>query len=140
MAAKLHDLGNIALPSEILSNPGRLTKNQFLIVQEHPEIGHRILRGIDFPWPVAEIVRQHHERFDGSGYPQGIEGKDILPEATVLAVADVVEAMNSHRPYRMARGMEAALAELIKGRGVLYEPETADACCRLFEETDFRLT
>jgi HD-GYP domain-containing protein (c-di-GMP phosphodiesterase class II) len=112
---------------------------EFALVKEHPQKGYEILKEVDFDWPVADMVRQHHERLDGSGYPQGLEGEEIVPGAKILAVADVVEAMASHRPYRPNLGLHAALEEITSGRGVLYDPEVVDACLRLFNEKQYRL-
>jgi PAS domain S-box-containing protein len=138
IAAVIHDIGKIAVPAEILSKPGPLTDLQYGLIQAHSQVGHDILNGtIEFPWPVAQIVLQHHERMDGSGYPQGLSGEEILPEARILAVADVVEAMSSHRPYRPARGIDEALDEISQNRGTLYDPEAVDACLKLFNEKGF---
>ena len=128
IAGLVHDVGKIVVPSEILSKPGRLSPLEMDMVRVHPEAGFNVLQGIDFPWPVAEVVHQHHERLDGSGYPQGLAGDEILLGARILAVADVVEAISSHRPYRAALGIEAALAEVEAGRGKLYDPQVVDAC------------
>jgi PAS domain S-box-containing protein len=138
MAGLIHDLGKINVPAEILSKPGRINDIEFSLIRYHPQICHDILKTIDLPWPVAKIVLQHHERLDGSGYPQGLKGDEIMVEARILAVADVVEAMASHRPYRPALGIELAFEEIIKGRGTLYDPEVVDACVRLFSEKSFR--
>jgi HD-GYP domain-containing protein (c-di-GMP phosphodiesterase class II) len=108
-----------------------------LMMKVHPDVGYEILKNIDFPWPVAQIVRQHHERYDGSGYPEGLKGDEILLEARILAVADVVEAMASHRPYRSALGIERALEEIRSNRRILYDPQVVDACLRLFEKRGF---
>jgi len=137
IAATLHDIGKIYEPAEILSKPDILTDIEYLMMKVHPSIGYDILKNIDFPWPVAEIVYQHHERIDGSGYPMGLKGNDILIEARILAVADVVEAMASHRPYRSSRGIEAALAEITENRGILYEEKVVDACVKLFREKQY---
>lgn len=134
VAAAIHDIGKVAVPVEILSRPGRLTAAEFEIIKQHPVAGADILSGIEFPWPVARIVRQHHERLDGSGYPDGLTGEQILPEARILAVADVLEAMSSHRPYRPARPIDDALTELRDQRGRLYDPSAVDACLKLVEE------
>ncbi len=139
MAGAIHDLGKISVPAGILNKPGRLNENEFGIIQAHPQVGYDILKTIEFPWPVAQIVFQHHERMDGSGYPRGLVGEEILLEARILAVADVVEAMSSHRPYRPALGIDKALEEISQNRGVLYDPEVVDACLRLFAEKGFRL-
>src|SRR5665648_972898 len=139
-AGLIHDIGKIAVPAEILAKPGRLSEVEFNLIKQHPASGFDILEVIDFGRPVAEIVLQHHERLDGSGYPRGLAGADILPEARILAVADVVEAMSSHRPYRAALGMEAALAEIREHAGVKYDADVAAACVRLVEEQGFQFT
>lgn len=131
MAGLIHDVGKIHIPAEILSKPTRLTEVEWSLVKTHPQVGHDILKSIEFPWPVAQIVLQHHERIDGSGYPVGLSGEDILREARILAVADVVEAMVSHRPYRPARTLEEALQEIEENRGTLYEAHSVDACLRV---------
>lgn len=128
----LHDVGKIALPSEILNKPGRLSQIEQTLLRSHAQTGYEILCSIDFPWQVAEMAWQHHERLDGSGYPRGLQGDQILLEARILAVADVVEAMVSHRPYRPAVGLDRALEELSAGRGTRYEPAVVDACRGLF--------
>lgn len=133
IAALLHDIGKITLPSEYLAKPTMLSKEEKAIMRCHPEVGYEILKNIQFPWPVAEIVYQHHEHLDGSGYPRGLTDGDILPEAKILAVADVVEAMSSHRPYRPSLGLQMALDEIRAGRGTLYHAESVDACLRLIE-------
>jgi putative nucleotidyltransferase with HDIG domain len=133
-AGTLHDLGKTAVPTEILTKPGRLTAAEFELIRVHPTTGYEILAGIEFPWPVADVVLQHHERLDGSGYPSGLEAAGICVEARILAVADVVEAMSSHRPYRPALGLEQALDEIVSHRGSLYDADAADACSRLFEQ------
>ncbi|MDD5095868.1 MAG: HD domain-containing protein, partial [Dehalococcoidia bacterium] len=119
-------------PSEILSKPGEISDAEFNLIKAHPTIGHSIVKGIDFPWPVAQAVLQHHEMMDGSGYPGGLSGENIILEARVLAVSDVVEAMASHRPYRPALGMERALKQISEKRGVLYDSRVVDACLRVF--------
>ena len=139
VACLLHDLGKISIPAEILAKPARLTDIEFSIMKTHPEAGYDILKGVTFPWPVAEMVLQHHERLDGSGYPHGLAGSDILPEARILAVADVVEAMSSHRPYRAALGLDKALAEITARRGAVYDADAVDACRELFERDGFTL-
>lgn len=128
MAGLLHDLGKLTVPAEILAKPGRLTEVEFNLIRQHPAAGYEIVRTIEFTRPVAEMVWQHHERCDGSGYPRGLRGEQVLPEARLLAVADVVEAMSSHRPYREALGLEAALAEIRAGAGTRYDVEAAAAC------------
>jgi HD-GYP domain-containing protein (c-di-GMP phosphodiesterase class II) len=126
------------IPSEILAKPGKLTDTEFDMIKTHCKVGYDILKTIDFPWPIAPIVLQHHERADGSGYPSGISAKDVLPEARILAVADVVEAMASHRPYRPALGIDKALEEISQKKGTLYDPEVVDACLKLFKEKGFK--
>ena len=135
MAGMIHDLGKISIPSGILSKPGRLSDIEFSLIKTHPQVGYDILKKIDFPWPVAQVVYQHHERIDGSGYPRGLRGNEILLEAKIMAVADVVEAMGSHRPYRPALGVEKALEEISKGGGKIYDPEVVDACTAVLSET-----
>jgi putative nucleotidyltransferase with HDIG domain len=140
LAALIHDVGKIYVPSEILSKPVELTDNEFNIIKTHPRIGYDILKKIEFPWPIAEIVYQHHERLDGSGYPRGLKGDKIIFQARILAVADVVEAMTSRRPYRQALGIETALEEISAGRGTKYDPDSVDNCLRLFREEGFAFT
>jgi PAS domain S-box-containing protein/putative nucleotidyltransferase with HDIG domain len=137
MAGLIHDIGKIVVPAEILNKPGPLTEVQYEMIKMHPQAGHDILKRIAFPWPVAQIVQQHHEMMDGSGYPQGLAGEDILPEARVMAVANVVEAMTAHRPYRPAYDIEEALAEISHNRGAKYDSAVVDACLRLFTERGF---
>jgi putative nucleotidyltransferase with HDIG domain len=139
MAGLIHDLGKVGVPAEILSKPGQLSELEWGMIKAHPQVGYDILKTTDFPWPVAQIVLQHHERMDGSGYPQGLSVEDIMLEVGVLAVADVVEAMASHRPYRPAHGIDRALEEISQNRGVLYHPRAVDACLKLFVEKDFKL-
>ncbi|MFQ5956524.1 MAG: HD domain-containing phosphohydrolase, partial [Candidatus Brocadiales bacterium] len=134
MAGIIHDIGKIAVPAEILTKPGVLTKTEFDMIKAHPQVGYDILKEIEFPWPVAQIVFQHQERMDGSGYPIGLSGEEIMLEARILAVADVVEAMSSHRPYRPALGIDKALEEISQNSGTLYDANVADACVRLFTE------
>jgi len=136
-AGIIHDIGKIAAPVEIMAKPGRLSPTEFLLVKDHPRIGYEMVKDIAFPWPVAHIILQHHERLDGSGYPEGLVGDAILPEARVLAVADVVEALCSLRPYRPALGIEKGLEEVRKGRGLRYDTRAVDACIRLFRESRF---
>jgi len=138
-AGLIHDIGKVTIPAEILSKPGRLTETEFSIIKNHPNVAYDILKKIDFPWPVARIVRQHHEYINGSGYPQGLKGDQILIEAKILTVADVVEAMASHRPYRPALGIDTALEEIKFGRGIRFDPDVVDACVKLFETNAFRL-
>ena len=137
MLSCLHDLGKIAVPTEILSRPGMISPAEFDLIKIHPQVGYDILKDIDFLWPVAQGVLQHHERLDGSGYPGGLKGEEILPEARILAVADVVEAMASHRPYRAALGIEMALQEINDHKGSLYDPEIVGTCVKLFAEEGF---
>ncbi|MGA9348089.1 MAG: PAS domain S-box protein [Anaerolineae bacterium] len=138
MAGLIHDIGKINVPAEILSKPGRLTELEFGLIKMHPQVGHDVLNGvIEFPWPVAQMVLQHHERMDGSGYPQGLSGEETILEARILGVADVVEAMASHRPYRSALGIDKALEEISQNKGVLYDPEVVDVCLKLFTEKGF---
>jgi len=139
MAGVIHDIGKISVPGEILSKPGNISQNELGIIKEHPQVGYNILKTVDFPWPIAQIVLQHHERMDGSGYPNGISGENILLEARILAVADVVEAMASHRPYRAALGINLALNEISKNCGSSYDSKVVDACLRLFNEKGYRL-
>jgi len=138
MAGALHDIGKIAIPVEILSKPGRLSKTEFELIKNHSQVGYDILKSIKFPWPIAQIVLQHHERMDGSGYPQGLSGEEIILEARILGVADVVEAMASHRPYRPAIGIDKALEEISINRGKLYDIKVVDACLRVFKENRFK--
>jgi len=134
MAALVHDIGKIKVPAEILSKPGKLTNTEFELIRSHPEAGYEILKSIEFPWPIADIVLQHHERLDGSGYWVGKHDDEILLEARILAVADVVEAMSSHRPYRPSLGLATAVDEITRNRGVLYDPEVVDCCLGLLDE------
>ncbi|MDO9317817.1 MAG: MASE3 domain-containing protein [Gammaproteobacteria bacterium] len=135
----VHDIGKIAVPSEILSKPSRLSPMEMELVKLHPQAGYDILKDVPFPVPVAEIIRQHHERMDGSGYPRGLKGDEIMPEARVLAVADVLESMSAHRPYRPALGIDVALAEIESGSGTLYDPEVVQATLRLIREQGYKL-
>jgi len=137
MAGMIHDVGKIAVPAEILSKPGGLSDIEFSLIKTHPTIGYHILKDIDFPYPVAQIVLQHHERLDGSGYPGGISREEILVQAKIIAVADVVEAMASHRPYRPSLGLEKALLEINDKKGILYDPEIAEICINLFKDNGF---
>ncbi|OGB50245.1 MAG: two-component system response regulator, partial [Burkholderiales bacterium RIFOXYD12_FULL_59_19] len=139
LGGMIHDLGKISVPAEILSRPGRLTDTELMLVKSHSEVGGDILRQVEFPWPVKDMILQHHERLDGSGYPNGLRGDEILLEARILAVADVVEAMASHRPYRAALGIEKALDELRCGSGRLYDPDVCRVCLRLFETEGYLL-
>jgi len=138
-AGVLHDIGKICVPGEILSKPGNISKNELGLIREHSQVGHNILKTVDFPWPIARIVLQHHEKMDGSGYPDGVSGENILLEARILAVADVVEAMASHRPYRPALGIDMALKEIQQNKNTFFDPQAVDACLRLFNEKGYRL-
>ncbi|MGE5477560.1 MAG: HD domain-containing phosphohydrolase [Bacteroidales bacterium] len=132
--ALIHDLGKINVPSDFLSRPGKLSDAAFGVIKSHPDVGAEIVDGIDFPWPVAKMIRQHHERLDGSGYPDGLRGDDIILEARILAVADVVEAISSHRPYRPSLGIEAALKEIRDKSGSHYDPAVVDACIGIIHD------
>lgn len=134
LGATIHDIGKISIPAEILNRPGKLTEPEYAIIRCHPEIGHEILCGIEFPWPISEMVCQHHERLDGSGYPRGLKGDEICLEARIIAVADVFDAIISHRPYRPGRRMEEALDELRNGRGSIYDAKVVDAGLSFFSE------
>ena len=137
MAAAIHDIGKISLPAEILVKPIQLSDIEVSLIQTHAEAGYDILKGIEFPWPIADIVLQHHERLDGSGYPQGLAGDNILLEARIIGVGDVVETMASHRPYRPSIGINKALEEITKKSGMLYDPSVVNACLKLFYEKGF---
>ncbi|HUT68896.1 MAG TPA: HD domain-containing phosphohydrolase [Dehalococcoidales bacterium] len=134
VAGLLHDVGKVAVPSEILSKPGKISENEFNIIKNHCQVGYEILERIDFPWPVTRAILQHHERLDGSGYPQGLSGEDIILDARILGVADVVEAMSSHRPYRPALGLDSALKEISQASGILYDTEVVEACLALLKK------
>ena len=138
IAALIHDVGKINLPAEILSKPGKLSEIEFNLIKNHSKIGYDILKKVDFLWPIAEIVLQHHEKINGSGYPNNLKGDEILLEVKIICVADVVEAMSSHRPYRPALGIDKALEEIFKNKGILYDPEVVDACLKLFKEKEFK--
>jgi len=137
MGATIHDIGKIQLPAEILSKPTKLTETEFKLIKTHAQVGYDILKDIEFPWPIADIAHQHHERLDGTGYPQGLKGEEICLEARIVAVADVVEAISSHRPYRASLGIDAALEEIETHRGKWYEPAVVDACLKLIREKKF---
>jgi PAS domain S-box-containing protein/putative nucleotidyltransferase with HDIG domain len=139
MAGSIHDIGKLSVPAEILSKPTKLSEIEFSLIKEHAKRGYEMLKDVESPWPLAEIVYQHHERMDGSGYPRNLKGEEILIEARILTVADVVEAMASHRPYRPGLGIDAALNEIEKNKGIFYDDAVADACLRLFREKDFHL-
>ncbi|HUN56126.1 MAG TPA: PAS domain S-box protein [Smithella sp.] len=140
MAGSIHDIGKLSIPSEILSKPTKLSALEYSLIKEHPKSGYEMLRNVESPWPLADIVYQHHERMNGTGYPGGLKGDEILMEARILAVADVVEAMASHRPYRPSLGIEAALEEIENNKGILYDPAAADACLKLFREKGYQLS
>ena len=139
MIGLVHDIGKIAVPSEILTKPSRLTPIEMQLVREHAQAGYDILKDVPFDAPVAEIIRQHHERMDGSGYPRGLQGDDILPEARVLAVADVLESMAAHRPYRPALGLDVAMEELMRHQGTLYDHDVVEAAARLIRDKGYVL-
>jgi PAS domain S-box-containing protein/putative nucleotidyltransferase with HDIG domain len=139
LAGTIHDIGKIQIPYEILTKPTSLSKIESVMIKMHPQVGYDILKEIEFPSPVAQIILQHHEKIDGSGYPAGLSGDEILIEARIIAVADIIEAMSSHRPYRPALGIDAALNEAIKFKGIFYEPEVVDACLKLFREKKYTL-
>lgn len=138
LAGLIHDIGKVRVPAEILTNPDGLSDAEFTMIKTHPVLGYEILKTMDLPWPIADIIYQHHERMDGSGYPLGIAAKDIIVEARILAVADVVEAISSHRPYRPAHSIDTALKEISEKRGKLYDPKVVDACLKLFTEKGFK--
>ena len=138
VTSMVHDIGKINVPAEILSKPGKLTDIEFGLIQQHTTTGYEVLKTIDYPWPIAEIVLQHHENINGTGYPYGLKDGDILIEAQIIRVADVVEAMSSHRPYRAALGLEAAIEELLIGRGEKYNQEAVDICVKIFKEGKFK--
>jgi len=133
IAATLHDIGKLGIPTAILAKVGKLRKEEFALIKQHPVIGESILKKVDFEGPIATIVRQHHERIDGSGYPDGLMGDEILIESKIVAVADVVESMSSSRAYRQAKGLSVAMDEIIKNRAILYEPTIVDACYKLYK-------
>ncbi len=135
----MHDIGKVAVPSEILSKPGKISDYEFGIIKTHPRVGYDILKGLEFPWPVAQAVFQHHERLDGYGYPNGLSGEDIILEARILAVSDVVEAMASHRPYRPTLGIDVALKEISQKKGIFYDSKVVETCLMLFTRNRFKL-
>jgi HD-GYP domain-containing protein (c-di-GMP phosphodiesterase class II) len=140
MAGIIHDIGKLSIPAAILSKPTKLTAIEFSLIKEHARCGYEMLKDVESPWPLAEIVYQHHERMNGSGYPRNLKGDEILMESRILAVADVVESMASHRPYRPTLGIEAALEEIEKNKRILYDDTVADACLRLFREKGYQLS
>jgi putative nucleotidyltransferase with HDIG domain len=137
LGAMIHDLGKIYVPAEILNRPGRLSPAEFEIIKSHSQVGYDIMKDIEFPWPVAQMIYQHHEKLDGSGYPNGLKGDEIILEAKIMAVADIVEAMSSHRPYRAALGIEVAIDEIRKQRGITLDADAVDACIALVEQHGF---
>lgn len=139
VASTIHDIGKIAIPAEILTRAGRLTPPESEIITSHSQAGHDIVANVPFPWPVAEMVLQHHERLDGSGYPKGLMGDEVLMGSRIIAIADVVSAMSAHRPYRPAPGLDAALAEVGANRGLLFDAAATDACLRLFQKGYLKL-
>ncbi len=140
LGATIHDIGKIYVPAEILNRPGKLTAPEFEIIKSHPQVGYEIIKDVKLPWPVADMILQHHERLDGSGYPQGLKGDEIILEARILAVADVIEAMSSHRPYRPGLGLDAALTQIRQEAGTKLDPQVVDACERVFREQGFAFT
>jgi HD-GYP domain-containing protein (c-di-GMP phosphodiesterase class II) len=139
LTGAIHDIGKISIPSEILCKPTTLTDLEFSLVKSHCQYSYEIIKDVESPWPMADIIYQHHERIDGSGYPKGLKDGDILMEARILAVADVVEAMSSYRPYRPSLGIDLALAEIEDNAGILYDGDAVNACLKLFREKDFSL-
>jgi HD-GYP domain-containing protein (c-di-GMP phosphodiesterase class II) len=140
LAATIHDLGKIQVPAEILAKPSKLSALEYGLIQTHPQAGYDILKDVNFPWPIAEIILQHHEKLDGSGYPRGLKENQILLEAKIISVADAVEAIASHRPYRPSLGIEAALEQIELKRGVEYDAKAVDACIKLFRELAYKMT
>lgn len=138
IASLVHDIGKVNLPTEIVSKPSKLVEVEFNLIKNYPKVGYDILREVDFPWPIAEIVLQHQEKIDGSGYPRGLKGDEICIEAKILGVANVVEAMTSYRSYRPAISIDKSLAEISKNKNILFDPEVVDACIKLFKEKSFK--
>lgn len=138
LAGMVHDIGKIQVPAEVLNKPGKLTDLEISLIRLHPQVGYDILKAIRSPWPIPDAVLQHHERLDGSGYPHGLKSEQIIIEARILAVADTVEAMSSHRPYRAGLGLDAALAEISKQRGIQLDPNVVDVCLQLFNEKGYK--
>ncbi len=139
MAGVIHDMGKVYVPADILNKPGKLTRDEFMLIRRHPEAGYDIVKYVEFPWPIGQIVLQHHERLNGSGYPNGLKGREICLEARIVAVADVVESMASHRPYRPALGIDRALEEIQSQSGILYDPDVVECCARLFHQKKYAL-
>jgi HD-GYP domain-containing protein (c-di-GMP phosphodiesterase class II) len=140
MAGIIHDIGKLSVPVSILSKPTKLTEIEFSLIKEHARSGYDMLKDVESPWPLAEIIYQHHERMNGSGYPRSLKGDEILMESRILAVADVVESMASHRPYRPTLGLKVALEEITKNKGILYDNAVVDACLRLFQEKGYQIS
>jgi HD-GYP domain-containing protein (c-di-GMP phosphodiesterase class II) len=140
MAGAIHDIGKLSIPAEILSKPTKLTDIEFSLIKEHAQSGYEMLKNVESPWPLAEIIYQHHERINGTGYPRNLKGDEILIEARILAVADVVEAMASHRPYRASLGIDTALGEIEKNKGILYDLDVAETCLKLFREKKYQFS
>ena len=138
IAAFIHDIGKIAVPIDILSKPTTLNEEEYNLIKRHPKVAYEILENIDSPWPILEIIIQHHERIDGSGYPSGKNDKEINTGAKIIGVADVVEAITAHRPYRPGFGINKALKEILKNKGKLFDPEVVDACMKVFKEKKFK--
>jgi putative two-component system response regulator len=139
MAAMIHDVGKIYVPAEILSKPGKMSDFEMNLIKMHPEVGHEILKSIDFPWDIDRIVFQHHERENGSGYPQGLKADQITEESAIISIADVVEAMASARPYRPALGIDAALEEIEKNKGILYRTAPVEVCLKMFRDKSYSI-
>lgn len=137
LGAMIHDIGKINVPGEILNRPGKITRHEFEIIKPHSQLGYEIIQGLSFPWPIEKMILQHHERIDGTGYPKGLKEEEIITEAKIIAVADVVEAISSHRPYRVALGIQAALAEIKSRRGSSFDSRVVDICVELFEKKEF---
>ena len=138
IASLVHDIGKVNLPTEIISKPNKLIDVEFNLVKNYPRVGYDILKKVDFPWPIAEIVLQHQEKIDGSGYPRGLKGDNICIEAKILGVANVVEAMSSYKSYRPALSIDEALVEIVENKNILFDPEVVDTCLKLFKEKDFK--
>jgi len=138
IASLIHDIGKVDLPTEIISKPSKLVEVEFNLIKNYPNVGYDILKKVDFPWPIAEIVLQHQEKIDGSGYPRGLKGDEICIEAKILGVANVVEAMSSYKSYRPALSIDESLAEIIENKNILFDPEVVDTCLKLFKEKDFK--
>ena len=138
IASLVHDIGKVNLPTEIISKPSKLIEVEFNLIKNYPKVGYDILKKVDFPWPIAEIVLQHQEKIDGSGYPRGLKGDKICIEAKILGVANVVEAMSSYKSYRPALSIDEALAEISKNKNILFDPQVVDTCIKLFKEKDFK--